>query len=220
MNFFRIVVTVSLFAAIACAQNVTVINTRDKSRVEPAGHSVGGSGTGGSDSSDLKARFTVENQDQLAPGQRFDYELLITNNKRVPVVIPQSLDWSDVDMGGSSQKYLGASIAISVCCVGKQDGQLTDNIQLYGSDERPSTELTLMPGDSVRILGSAVLPLRYTINDHPIFKGTLKGHVSLTEAFFHRTPTPQHPDAYRTEGRTLMSVTATEEYPIDLTPQR
>jgi hypothetical protein len=216
MKYSRYALIACLFAAFATAQNVTLIHARGKPRTEPSGYLVKGGSRYGPDKVNLQADFTIDNPDQLRPGSRFDFELTITNKDKGPVVIPQSSDWSDVDMASSSQKYLSASVGISVCCVGELEGDLTDLVVLYRSDERPSTELVLMPGDSLQILGSAMLPISMSINDHRIGKAVLRGRFALSSEAYRRTPMPQRLDGYTLEDHRLVLATASEEYPIDL----
>jgi hypothetical protein len=137
---------------------------------------VGGSGTGPGDQKSLEAVLTVPDPSELIPGKPFDFELLVTNRGKKTVVIPQSLDWDDVNSGGPDWRYRVANVVLQVAPDGgHQRGHIDLGLQFYGSDEKPLTELVLAPGDGVRIFGTGQLPVSMNINGYPILKGKLSG---------------------------------------------
>ena len=165
--------------------------------------------------------LTIPDLSQLIPGKTFDFELLITNRGKKPVVIPQSLDWQDVDSGGPDWRYLEADVALQVTPDGgRQRGYIDLGLRFYGSDERPSTELVLAPGDGVRILGSCQLPLSMSVDGKPIQKGKMGGSFNVSTEWLHPAPTAAVPDGYRSEGRTIVSAEAEPRYPVSLLPAR
>jgi len=219
MKLSRLATIACFLAVSAHAQNVTVINARDVVRSRPDGHLVSSSSGRLTRYSALdtllQAVFTIENPHQLTSGGRFDYEMVITNTSKTSLVIPRNADWAGVDLRASGGKYLGATIGVSICPE-KDECALDDYIVLYGWDDQPSSELILMPGDSVRILVSAELTTRMSINNHEISKAFLRGNFKLEREWLHSTPTPSQLDGYSTEGQMILSVAAKGQYPIDL----
>jgi hypothetical protein len=198
------------------AQTVTDIDTRGKPGTGPAGHPLESSGGQGRiDTTTLKAVFMINDPNSLKPGNRFDYEMVITNQGKDTVSIPQTLNWEDVETGSDDQPYLWANVDIRVTA-GNLEGSIADDFRLYGAEDKPSTEVVLRPGDSVRILGWVMLPLNMSINKKRIRKATLEGAFHLGTGWLHRTHTLEFPDAYRTEEVLLSSASASERYPTDL----
>ena len=85
-----------------------------------------------------------------------DYELLATNKTDKPIRLPKASAWSEVDNGQREKHYQYMRISFEVFAAdGEALGFLREPVTLYGNEARPETLLTVAPGDSVRILGSA-----------------------------------------------------------------
>jgi hypothetical protein len=197
------------------AQTVTDIDTRGKPGAGPMGRVLASSCRLDSDNAALKAVFVIDDPSTLKAGDRFDYELVLTNQGTNPVVIPEALNWEDVQ-AGDSESYLWASVDIRVDPGDGLEASLPNGLKLYGTKDKHWSEVALAPGDSVRILGSVTLPISMNINTKRVGKATLKGGFHLGTMWVHRTPTVEDPDAYRTESRWLFSAVARERYPVDL----
>jgi hypothetical protein len=205
-----------LFAGFSvCAQTVTHIDTRAKPWTGPTGRVLESSCRLDGDNATLKAVFRIDDPSSLNAGDRFDYELVITNQGRNPVVIPRALNWYDVQTG-NGEPNSWASVDIRVDAGDGLEASLPNGLKLYGTKDKDWSEVTLAPGDSVRILGSVTLPLSMGINQKRVGKATLIGAFHLGTMWVHRTPTVEDPDAYRTESRWLFSAFASERYPTDL----
>ena len=113
MQVSRLAAIICLLTTLSLAQNV--IDTRDKAYREISGHPAGGGGSGG-DHKYLKGVFTIPDAANLTPGSRFDYELVVTNNQNVSIVIPQTLDWKEIDQGRVSQNFVRATSSVHMGC--------------------------------------------------------------------------------------------------------
>lgn len=208
-------------AVSALTQTTTDINARGVTATEPSVRILGGSGTGPGDQKSLEAVLTVHDPSQLIPGKTFDFELLITNRSHKAIVVPQSLNWEDVDTGGADWRYRSAIVGLQVEPDGsRQRASIGLKLELYSSDDRPSTELVLKPGDAIRILGSARLPVAMSINGKPILQGKLAGSFTVTSNWLHPAPTPAVPEGYSSEDRTIFSAESVPTYPVTLLPAR
>jgi len=133
--------------------------------------------------------FTIDNPANLKRDHRFDYELVITNRGNKALVIPQCLNWEDVDTGSRDQRFVWASVGIKVRTKDDLEGELNGGLTLYGAEDRPSSELVLKPGESVRILASVTLPISMSINHKPIGEAKLVGVFHVGNGWLYRTPT-------------------------------
>jgi len=174
----------------------------------------------GGDDTALRAVFTIDNPTNLKRGNRFDYELVITNQGNKTLVIPQCLNWEDVESGSRDQRYIWATVGVKVSAKGDLESELDGGLTLYGTEERPSSELVLKSGESVRILGSEILPISMSINGKIIGEAKLAGVFYVGSGWLHRTPTPTIPDGYRDETRLLLSAVAEEQYLVSLGPEQ
>ena len=212
MLMFRLVATISLLATFSFSQSV--IDTRGKAFSQISGYPahVHADGTARGQKV-LSGVLTISDPTNLAPGNHFDYELLVTNDSNASVVIPQSFDWKEIDDGQASQNFVQANMLLQIGCLKTLAGDM-DHIVFYGSDERPGTEITLNVGESVRILGSGVVPI------HPD-----QGCQSQTMVTFHvdfhvdaialtREPKSTKPDAYTMEQKVIVVANGRKEYPI------
>lgn len=148
-------------------QTVAVIDTRGHSANAPfgdtnhcgwAGSVGGGSFDGGDKLPRLRATLTVRNPEILILNQAFEYELLVTNDTREGIVIPQSLDPDDVEEAGEKlQDFMQAYISFEVE-VERNSRSFTgpDFVSLYGKTSKPYTFVKLERGESVRILGTTI----------------------------------------------------------------
>jgi len=205
-----------LFAALStCAQTVIDIDTRSKPATGPTGHLLESSCRLENDANALSAVFVIDDPSGLGAGERFDYELLITNRSSNPVVIPQALNWEDIQTG-NGEPYSWASVDIRVDAGDGLEASLPYSLKLYGSKDKAWSEVVLEPGASIRILGSDRLPVSMNINAKAVGRATLKGVFHLGTMRLYRTPSGEVSDAYRTESRWAFSAAAGEGYPMDL----
>ena len=212
MQVFRFAAIICLLSTISFAQNV--IDTRGKAYRDISGHLAQGNFTRAVPG--LKALggvFTITDQTNLTSGSHFDYELVVTNDSDAAVGVPQTLDWKEVDNGHASQNFVRATLWLTMECLNNYSNEL-DHIVLYGSEERPGTETMLNPGDSVRILGSGLMPL------HPDMKCQSKGTATFLATLqvdamrLRRKPKPAMPDAYSLEEGMIAVANGKKEYPI------
>jgi hypothetical protein len=98
--------------------------------------------------------------------------LLVTNDSNASVVIPKTLDWNGIDDGHASQTFWRANLLMQMKCLQYSSGEL-DHLAFYGSEQRPETEVMLKPGESVRILGSGLMPFELSERE-----GELRGRLN------------------------------------------
>lgn len=217
MQVFRLAAIVFSLATLSLAQNV--IDTRDKPYHEISGDlAQSGSSAGGHKY--LKGVFTIPDAANLTPGSRFDYELVVTNNQNVPIAIPQALDWKEIDRASASQNFVRATLSVHMGCLEREPVGLSnesgglDYVVLYGSDERPGTEIMLGPGESVRILGSGLMPLHGNMNCQSKGTATFFARFQVSAVALQRKPEPLRPDAYSLDDRLMVVANGHKEYPI------
>jgi len=199
----------------ACAQTLTDIDTRGKAATGPAGYLVRSDCRLEEDKATLSAVFAINDPDHLTAGERFDYELVVTNQSKAPVAIPRVLNWEDIQTG-DGEAYSWASIDIRVDAGDGLEASLAYSLKLYGTKDKTWSEVVLEPGESVRILGSDRLPVSMNINAKPVGRGTLKGIFHLGTMRLYRTPIAGDADAYSTESRWAFLAVAGERYLMDL----
>ena len=194
MQVFRLAAIICLLATLSFAQNV--IDTRGKAYREISGHLARGNGIEvGRALKILSGLFTIADPTNLTPGSRFDYELLVTNDSDASIMIPQTLDWKEIDEAHARQSFVRADLFVNMGCLNNFSDEL-DHVVLYGSDQRPGTGITLNLGESARILGSGLIPL------HPNMKCQSKGTATFLVSFqvntmtLQRTPKPAMRDGY------------------------
>lgn len=212
MQGFRYAAIICLLPTISFAQNM--IDTRGKAYRDISGHLARGTGTRVVPGLKvLSGVFTIIDPANLTSGSHFDYELVVTNDSDAAVGVPQTLDWKEVDNGHASQNFARATLWLTLGCLNNYSTEL-DHFVLYGSEERPETETMLNPGDSVRILGSGLMPL------HPDMRCQSKGAATFLATFqvdamtLQRKPKPATPDAYSLEEGMLAVANGKKEYPI------
>lgn len=144
-----------LSAAGLSAQTETVINDRD---APGPPHDVGaGWSAGVNPETTLIAHFILDDP-APKPGSAVNYDLRITNMGEKAVVLPRALDWKVVEDGSADQQYVRASVTLELS-TDKAITFITPTMNLYLVAGKPDTSLTLRPGDSVRLLGTATMPL-------------------------------------------------------------
>jgi hypothetical protein len=156
--YFGLFLTVFLLSAVGGlrAQTETVINARDSPHVQRADEQGGGWCAGVNPDTNLEAQFTIDNTDPK-PGSAMNYELLVTNKGEKAIALPRALDWKEVDSGSLEQRYLVARVTLELRAEGGAHTYIAP-LALYSTAEKPGTALVLRPGDSLRLLGSAILP--------------------------------------------------------------
>jgi len=212
MQVFRLAAIICLLATLSFAQNV--IDTRGKAYREISGHLARGNGIEvGRALKILSGLFTIADPTNLTPGSRFDYELLVTNDSDASIMIPQTLDWKEIEEAHARQSFVRADLFVNMGCLNNFSDEL-DHVVLYGSDQRPGTGITLNLGESARILGSGLIPL------HPNMKCQSKGTATFLVSFqvntmtLQRTPKPAMRDGYTVDEQLFAIANAKKEYPI------
>ena len=89
-----------------------------------------------------------------------------------------------------------------------------DYVVLYGSDERQGTEIMLRPGESVRILGSGLMPLHGSMICQSKGTATFFANFQVSAVSLQRKPQPLRPDAYDVDDRLMVVANGHKEYPI------
>jgi hypothetical protein len=212
MQIVRLAAIVCLLSTLSFPQ--TVIDARGKSNSEIYGH-VGRAGSFGDPRHQkiLSGILTITNSRNLVAGSRFDYELWVTNDSNASVVIPKTLDWNQVDDGHASQTFMRARLLMQMECLKYSSGEL-DLFVLYGSDQRPETEVLLKPGESVCILGSGLMPLPSNTGCQSEDSATFRIFFDVYETVLQRNPQPALPDAYDIDQRLAVVANAKRKYPI------
>jgi hypothetical protein len=171
MTLLRFAAFLLLLNAALAAQVVTVINTRGRepSSLEDVvigGRTVGCVGAeGGATGSDresgppqIQVTFSTPDSPVLRADGHIDFEVVITNRTKQAFLLPQSLDASDIaDPGNLLEFHQEAGINFFLERPGSQSTFFDAGVVLYGKKSKPSTMLRLEPGDSARILGTALV---------------------------------------------------------------
>ena len=210
MTVFRHSALICLLAGLSLAQSE--IDTRGKPYRELS-HRLAGGVTVARDQKVLSGKFTMADPARLEPGSHFDYELLVTNDSNASVVVPQTFDWKEIDNGQVSQNFVQANLWLNTGCLNNYSTEL-DHFVLYGSDDRPGTQLLLKPGDSVRILGSATMPLHSNLTCQS--QGTAKflATFQISAVALRRKPVAGIPEAYSADERMSAIANGKTEYLI------
>ena len=215
MKICRFAVILCLLPTLSFAQNVIdTIDTRGKSYSEIYGH-IGRYEQFGNPRHQkiISDILTIADPWNLVAGSRFSYELLITNDSNASVVIPKMLDWNEIDDGHATQSFWRANLLMQMECFQYSSGELV-LLALYGSDQRPETEVTLKPGESVRILGSGLMPLPSTATCKSEDAAIFRVFIDVFETRMRRNPEPALPDAYDLNERLAVVANAKRKYPI------
>ena len=75
---------------------------------------------------------------------------------------------------------------------------------LYGSHEKPETEITLKIGDSVRILGSGLVPVHPNLRCQSQAAAMVRVNFEVYGVKQKREPEPSMPDAYSIDEQLLV----------------
>jgi hypothetical protein len=143
--------------------------------------------------------------------------LLVTNDSNASVVIPQTLDWKQIDNGQTRQSFVRATLLVQVECL-KYTSDVLDQVVLYGSHEKPETEVTLKIGDSVRILGSGLVPLHPNLRCQSQAAAMVRVNFDVYGVTLKRDPEPSVPDAYSIDEQLLVVANGKKLYPIIYPP--
>jgi hypothetical protein len=216
MQAFRLAAIICLLTTLSVAQNV--IDTRDKSYSEISGYQGQVEPVGNPrEQKILSGLVTITGPTNLTPGSYFDYELLVTNDSHASVVIPRSFDWKEIDNGQARQDFVRATLLVQLECLKYTSDEL-DHIVLYGLHEQPDTEVTLHVGESVRILGSGLIPLQPNLHCQSQPTATVRVNFEVYGLTLKREPEPVMPDAYSLDEQLLVVANGKKEYPIIYPP--
>lgn len=202
MHVFRLAAIVCLLTTLSVAQDV--IDTRGKSDSEIPGYQARVEFSGNPrEQKILSGIVTITGSTNLTPGSHFDYELLVTNDSNASVVIPQTLDWKEIDDRQTRQSFVRATLLVQVECL-KYTSDVLDHVVLYGSHEKPETEVTLKIGDSVRILGSGLVPIHPNLRCQSQAAAMVRVNFEVYGVTLKRDPEPSVPDAYSIDEQLLV----------------
>src|SRR5271167_799141 len=203
---FSSAVALCAFSSLLVAQTETIIDGRDKGLTQHAGASSWGAGV--NRDTTLEAVFTIGDPN-LKPGSHVDYELVITNTGTKAIAIPRTLDWKAVDTGSFEQRYVNGSVILKLRTK-EMETFIPSNLSLYSTDQKPSTTLVLAPGDSIRLLGTTVLPA-WTFRPKGTGNPMLLGHFCVTAVSESVTAARRG-----TFENLLWCVNADQKYEVDL----
>ncbi len=216
MQVFRLAAIICLLTTLSVAQNV--IDARGKSYTEIARYQARVEFSGNPrEQKILSGIVTITGSTNLTPGSPFDYELLVTNDSNASVVIPQSFDWKEIDDGQARQSFVRATLLVQAECL-KYTDDVLDHVVLYGSPEKPETEVTLKIGDSVRILGSGLVPLHPNLRCQSQAAAMVRVNFEVYGMTLKREPEPAIPDAYSMDEQLLVVANGRKQYPIIYPP--
>ena len=197
------------------AQTETVINDRGAPQMP---HDVGAGWSAGlNPDTTLVAHFTVAGPTPK-PGSAVNYELLITNMGEKAVALPRALDWKVVENGSADQQYVRARVTLELS-TGETSTFITPTMTLYLVAGKPDTSLTLRPGDSLRLLGTATMPLTAF---SPNLEGPadLTGHLCVHQVSKSFTQSSTGHKISNSRQQMLWCVNAGEKYQVNYRPQR
>jgi hypothetical protein len=123
------------------------------------------------------------------------------------------VDWNKVDDGHANQTFVRARLLMQMECNKYSSGEL-DLFWLYGSGQRPETEVVLKPGEAARILGTGLMPLPPTVSCQSENTATFRVFFEVYETKLQREPEPAMPDAYGIDARLAVVANAKKTYPI------
>jgi hypothetical protein len=206
-----------VFSALLLAQTETVIDARDKERIQPAHAQSSGWSAGVNRDTTLEAVFTIADPN-LKPGSHVDYELAITNTGTKATAIPRTLDWKDVDTDSLDQRYVKGSVNLELRA---KDATtfIPPTLILYSTDQKPSTALVLAPGDSIRLLGTTILPAT-AFSPKGGGTATLLGHFCVSAVSVSVTPTGSRPRGISTSESGMWCANADQKYEVTFAPEQ
>ena len=161
---------------VARAQGVVTLDTRGQMAAAPRGPVLVCDPVAQARQPLVHFTLSVADPSNLAAGQPFEYELLLTNAGLEDLLLPRSLTATAIHAAGKGKaQYQTATVNFEV--VGEQDSpsQFGAGLAFYGLTADPSNILRLQSGDSVRIIGNATLPAKA-----PAGKARLGASYTLT----------------------------------------
>jgi hypothetical protein len=218
--FFGLLLAVLLLLAVGRlpAQTETVISARDLTEAQTRDDQAAGWTVDVNPDTTLEARFTIDNPTPK-PGSTLNYELLIVNKGGQAITLPRALNWEEVNNGSQDQRYRKAAITLELR-TDKGFTYITPTLNLYSTQEKPGTTLILRPGDSLRLLGTTILPVT-AFSPQSAGRAKLIGHLCVRDVSKAFTPSPS--------GRTgnnnyrqqiLWCANAEEKYEVNYEPQQ
>jgi hypothetical protein len=102
--------------------------------------------------------------------------------------------------------------------MGNKRAYLGGNLLLYGLSAKPSTMVSLRPGDTLRLHGRVKLEAPWLpIPANSVIPTKIRTAVSLIEVWLHLTPTPEAPDGYSQDPKKIYFVESENVSPVELT---
>ncbi len=193
------------------AQTETVIDGRGElAQNEGAGWSAGLN-----PDTTLVASFTVDNPTPK-PGSAVNYELRITNMGEKAVAFPRSLHRKLVENGSLEQQYFRANVTLELRTE-KALTYITPTMNLYSTAEKPETSLLLRPGDSLRLIGTAIIPLTAF---SPPETASLTGHLCVHQVSKTFAQSSTGHKLSSNQQQMLWCVNADDRYEVHYAEQR
>jgi|HubBroStandDraft_2_1064218.scaffolds.fasta_scaffold22288_2 hypothetical protein len=200
------------------AQTETVINTRGLRESQPPHDQGAGWCAGVNPDTKLEARFTIDDPSPRA-GSPVNYELLITNKGENAITLPRALNWKVVvDSDSLEQRYVMASVTLELRTQNAQT-YITPTLNLYATADKTDTLLSFHPGDSLRILGTSVLPAT-PFGSQSGGRTTLLGHLCVSAISRNFTQSPTGRKANGGRQQMLWCTNADEKYEVNYAPER
>jgi len=160
------------------AQTETVISARDLTESQTRDDQAAGWTVGVNPDTTLEARFTIDDPTPK-PGTTVNYELLIVNKGERAITLPRALNREEVDNGSQDQRYTKASVTLELR-TDKAFTYITPTLNLYSAQEKHGTTLILRPGDSLRLLGTTILPVT-AFSPQSAGRAKLIGHLCVRD---------------------------------------
>jgi len=191
------------------ARNLTEAQTRDD---QAAGWTVGVN-----PDTTLETRFTIDNPTPK-PGSKVNYELLILNKGGQAITLPRALNWEEVNNGSEDQRYIKASVTLELR-TDKAFTYITPTLNLYSTQEKPGTTLILKPGDSLRLLGTTILPVT-AFSPQLAGRAKLIGHLCVRDVSKAFTESRPGRRVSSNRQQILWCANADEKYGVNYEPQQ
>jgi hypothetical protein len=96
---------------------------------------------------------------------------------------------------------------------------LTPTVILYSTNEKPSTALVLRPGDSIRLLGTSILPAT-GFGPEWVGNAMLQGHLCLASVSVRAAPAGGARKGTQMTNNALWCVNADQKYEVTLAPKQ
>ena len=212
-----------LAACSALGQAVTDIETRG---IDPSGPRYpdykglsGGGGAWGADNDALRVGFSLLSGSTLPIGETYDYEVTVTNKSTTQVRLPSCIEWADVVDGHPKElRYKTLEVVLIVGSPKTGNTYLGGNLLLYGRSPKPSTMVSLQPGDTLRLRGRVKLNAPWLpIPANSVIPAKMRAAVRLADVWLHPTPTPDMPDGCSEDAKGIYFVKSENVLPVELT---